>query len=388
MCFYCLFVFYSVPPPFAIVSLSFPCPLRRNNDVIMYKVTVVGSGNWGSVAAKLIASNTLRLNSFHDEVRMWVFEEKLPSGEKLTDVINKTNENVKYLPGIKLGKNVVADPDLENAVKDANMLVFVTPHQFMEGICKRLAGKIRPDAEGISLIKGMEVKKEGPCMISTLISKRLGINCSVLMGANIANEIAMEKFSEATVGYSKNKEAAERWVQLFRTPYFIVTDVQDVEGVELCGTLKNVVAIAAGFVDGLEMGNNTKAAIMRIGLNEMMVFSKMLFPSVKESTYFESCGVADLITTCLGGRNRKVGEAYARYGGKRSFDELEAELLNGQKLQGVLTALEVHEVLSDRGCVHMFPLFSAVHAISAGRLPPSAIVEISNEKPRIAQSRL
>ncbi|KAE8710039.1 Glycerol-3-phosphate dehydrogenase 1-like protein [Hibiscus syriacus] len=175
-----------------------------NNDAqvdFKSRVTVVGSGNWGSVAAKLIASNTVKLNSFHDEVRMWVFEETLQSGEKLTDVINRTNENVKYLPGIKLGKNVIADPDQENAVKDADMLVFHTPHQFMEGICKRLVGKVREDAEGISLIKGMEVKMEGPCMISTLISEQLGINCSVLMGANIANEIAVEKFSEATSGY-------------------------------------------------------------------------------------------------------------------------------------------------------------------------------------------
>ncbi|GMN42638.1 hypothetical protein TIFTF001_011848 [Ficus carica] len=316
------------------------------------RVTVVGSGNWGSVAAKLIASNTLSLPSFHDEVRMWVFEETLPSGEKLTDVINRTNENVKYLPGIKLGKNVVADPDLENAVKDANMLVFVTPHQFMEGICKRLVGKISGDVEAISLIKGME--------------------------------IAVEKFSEATVGYRENRETAEKWVQLFSTPYFIVTPVQDVEGVELCGTLKNVVAIAAGFVDGLEMGNNTKAAIMRIGLREMKAFSKLLFSSVKDSTFFESCGVADLITTCLGGRNRKVAEAFATNGGKRSFDELEAEMLQGQKLQGVSTAREVYEVLSHRGWLELFPLFATVHEISIGRLPPSAIVEHSERKPKFS----
>lgn len=74
-------------------------------------------------------------------------------------------------------------------VKDANMLVFVTPHQFMEGICKSLVGKVNGDVEAISLIKGMEVKREGPCMISTLISEQLGINCCVLMGANIANEV-------------------------------------------------------------------------------------------------------------------------------------------------------------------------------------------------------
>ncbi|KAL4379357.1 hypothetical protein GQ457_02G012150 [Hibiscus cannabinus] len=375
-------------------------PHTVNNDgQVDYKsrVTVVGSGNWGSVAAKLIASNTLKLNSFHDEVRMWVFEETLQSGEKLTEVINRINENAKYLPGIKLGKNVIADPDLENAdvhfvygetgnyaVKDANMLVFVTPHQFMEGICKRLVGKVRQDAEAISLIKGMEVKMEGPCMISTLISEHLGINCSVLMGANIANEIAVEKFSEATVGYRDKREIAEQWVRLFSTPYFLVTPVQDVEGVELCGTLKNVVAIAAGFVDGLDMGNNTKAAIMRIGLREMIAFSKLLFSSVRDSTFFESCGVADVITTCLGGRNRKVAEAFAKNGGKRSFDELEAEMLQGQKLQGVSTAREVYEVLSHRGWLELFPLFATVHEICVGRLPPSAIVEHSEQKPKLS----
>jgi len=71
------------------------------------------------------------------------------------------------------------------------MLVFVTPHQFVEGICKKLVGKVRPGAEAISLIKGMEVKMEGPCMISKLIADTLGINCCVLMGANIANEASI-----------------------------------------------------------------------------------------------------------------------------------------------------------------------------------------------------
>ncbi|CAK9180446.1 unnamed protein product [Ilex paraguariensis] len=391
-------------------------PSLENEVPNKSRVTVVGSGNWGSVAAKLIASNTLKFPSFHDEVRMWVFEETLPSGEKLSEVINRTNENVKYLPGIKLGKNVVADPDLDHAVRDANMLVFVTPHQFMEGICRKIVGKIREDAEAISLIKGMEVKMEGPCMISTLITEQLGINCCVLMGANIANEIAVEKFSEATVGYRQNKEIAEKWVRLFSTPYFMVTAVQDVEGVELCGTLKNVVAIAAGcdllmlflpfyflkhfqllflsngefgtdstgFVDGLEMGNNTKAAIMRIGLREMKAFSKLLFSSVKDNTFFESCGVADLITTCLGGRNRKCADAFARNGGKRSFDELEAELLQGQKLQGVSTAKEVYEVLNHRGWLELFPLFTTVHEICIGHLPPSAIVEYSEHTPKFS----
>ncbi|XP_037408663.1 glycerol-3-phosphate dehydrogenase [NAD(+)]-like isoform X1 [Triticum dicoccoides] len=356
----------------------------ENGHAGRHRVAVIGSGNWGSVASRLLASNTAKLPSFHDEVRMWVFEETLPTGEKLSESINQAHENCKYLPGIKLGANVIADPDLESAVKDANMLVFVTPHQFVEGICKKLVGKLRPGVEAISLIKGMEVKMEGPCMISKLITDTLGINCCVLMGANIANEIAVEKFSEATIGYREDKEAANRWAKLFTTPYFLVAIVEDIEGVELCGTLKNVVAIAAGLVDGLDMGNNTKAAIMRIGLREMRAFSKLLFPSVRDNTFFESCGVADLITTCLGGRNRRVAEAFARNGGKRSFDELEAEMLHGQKLQGVSTAREVYEVLTYHGWQELFPLLSTVHEICIGQLPPTSIVEYSEHTPNLS----
>ncbi|XP_031475937.1 glycerol-3-phosphate dehydrogenase [NAD(+)] [Nymphaea colorata] len=355
------------------------------NGVAKQRVAVIGSGNWGSVAAKLIASNTLRLKDFHDEVRMWVFEETLQSGEKLSHVINGNNENVKYLPGVKLGKNVVADPDLEHTVNDATMLVFVIPHQFVEGVCKQLVGKVGPHVEAISLIKGMEIRKEGCLMMSSLITRILRINCCVLMGANLASEIAEEKLSEATIGYREdNKAVADKWVRLFRTPYFLVASVQDVEGIELCGTLKNIVAVAAGFVDGLDMGTNTKAAIMRIGLREMRVFSKLMFPSVQDTTFFESCGVADLIVTCWGGRNRKIAEAFARAGGKRSFDELEAELLQGQKLQGVSTAYEVYQVLKHRGWQELFPLFSTVHEICAGLLPPTAIVEQCERTPNFS----
>uniref|UniRef100_A0A0E0LAR5 Glycerol-3-phosphate dehydrogenase [NAD(+)] n=1 Tax=Oryza punctata TaxID=4537 RepID=A0A0E0LAR5_ORYPU len=276
-----------------------------------------GDGRWGNAAEireAMSGKGIVKEPSWSHEVRMWVFEEILPTGKKLSESINQANENCKYLPGIKLRANVIADPDLENAVKDANMLVFVTPHQFVEGTCKKLVGKLRPGTEAISLIKGMEAKMEGPCMISKLITDILGINCC----------IAVEKFSEVTIGYKKDKEVATRWAKLFTTPYFLV---EDIEGVELCGTLKNVVAIAAGLVDGLDMGNNTKAAIMRIGLREM------------------------------------------------SFDELEAEMLHGQKLQGVSTAKEVYEVLTYRGWQELFPLLSTVHEICIGQLPPTSIVE-------------
>merc|ERR1712070_557032 len=98
---------------------------------------------------------------------------------------------------------------------------------------------------------------------------------------------------------------------LFNTKSFSVNTVDEVASVELCGALKNVVALAAGFTDGLGMGGNTKAAVVRIGLKEMQSFISHFCPETSMDVFLESCGVADLITTCFGGRNRKCAEAYA-----------------------------------------------------------------------------
>lgn len=110
---------------------------------------------------------------------------------------------------------------------------------------------------------------------------------------------------------------------------------------------QNIVACGAGFVDGLGLGDNTKAAVIRLGLMEMVKFVDVFYPGGKLSTFFESCGVADLITTCYGGRNRKVSEAFVRTG--KSIKELEDEMLNGQKLQGPFTAEEVNYMLKNKG---------------------------------------
>lgn len=105
-------------------------------------------------------------------------------------------------------------------------------------------------------------------------------------------------------------------------------------------------ATGAGFVDGLGLGDNTKAAVIRLGLMEMIKFVDVFYPGSKLSTFFESCGIADLITTCYGGRNRRVAEAFVKTG--KSIKELEDELLNGQKLQGPYTAEEVNFMLKNK----------------------------------------
>ncbi|KAG0367556.1 NAD-dependent glycerol-3-phosphate dehydrogenase N-terminus-domain-containing protein [Gamsiella multidivaricata] len=335
------------------------------------KVALIGSGNWGSAVAKIIGGNVHNFEHFDKEVKMWVFEEQV-DGQNLTDIINTKHENVKYLPGIKLPENVVACPDLVQTCSDATMIVFVVPHQFVAGVCKQLKGKIPANCKAISLIKGIDYNDGGFRLISDMIQDALGIRSCVLSGANIASEVAEGRFCETTIGY-RNRNDGELFRDIFHTPYFRVNIVEDVIGVELCGALKNIIAIGGGLVDGLKLGDNTKAAIIRIGLAEMRKFAQMFYKDVRDATFFESCGVADLITTCAGGRNRKVAEAHVTTG--KSFDQLEQEMLNGQKLQGTSTAKDMYKILSKKGLCHEFPLMTTIYRICYEDLPPIKLVE-------------
>ncbi|KAK5064247.1 Glycerol-3-phosphate dehydrogenase [NAD(+)] [Exophiala bonariae] len=397
-----------------------------------HKVTIIGSGNWGSTIAKMVAESTAEHSDlFERDVQMWVYEEDVQLDEKskhykkssetsqgpqkLTHIINTFHENVKYLPGIALPHNVIANPSLTDSVKDSSILIFNLPHQFILGLCKQLRGHILPYARGISCIKGVNVHESSIGLFSETIGEELGIYCGALSGANIASEVAQEKFSETTVAYdpppidsqaptpatsqgpspvsshvdltqlahkdvtgrpSKVKlrplpqeyQAIDHTTikKLFHRRYFHVRVVSDVAGVSLGGALKNVVAVAAGWVDGLGWGDNAKAAIMRVGLLEMREFGNRFFPhTVNPDTFtVESAGVADLITTCSGGRNHRCAMLSIREG--KSIEEIEARELNGQKLQGAMTAHEVNTFLKSQKAEKDFPLLTAVHNILKG----------------------
>ncbi|KAG2492528.1 hypothetical protein HYH03_009193 [Edaphochlamys debaryana] len=345
-----------------------------------YRVAMIGSGAWASAVVRIIAQNCTSkddpADEFVDEVRMWVYEEDY-EGKKLTEVINTTHENPRYFPGYSLGANVTAVPSIEEAAKDADLLVFCAPHQFMHGICKQLAGKVKPGAAAISLTKGMRVRPEGPQLISQMVRRMLGIDCAVLMGPNIATDIAKEQLSEAVIGY-EIIDTARIFRKLFRRPYFKISLLPDPVGAEMCGTLKNIVALGAGMVDGLDLGPNSKATVMRRGLIEMRSFSKALYPTVRDETFLECCGMGDLIATCYGGRNRLVAQAWTKAaveGKAQSFESLEAELLKGQKLQGVLTSNEVQEILKVRKWEQDYPLFTTINRIINGQLSPTYITD-------------
>ncbi|KAK8865959.1 glycerol-3-phosphate dehydrogenase (NAD(+)) [Kwoniella newhampshirensis] len=339
-----------------------------------HKIAVIGSGSWGSALAKIAAENAWkRKDDFHSEVRMWV-REKIVNGKPLTHVINRTHLNSRYLPDITLPKNLVAVPHLKDVVKDATLIIFVVPHQFLHTVLSELSrpGVLTPGARAISAIKGVEVNGTDIQTFASLIEAKVGTPCSALSGANIALEVAMGQFCETTIGCPTHNDSL-LWSAVFDAPSFRVRTVEDVNGVSLGGALKNVVALAAGFVDGLGLGGNTKAAILRIGLKEMTEFCLEFFEGSQAETFSnESAGIADLITTCYGGRNRKCAEEFVKSG--QSFEHIERKLLNGQKLQGTATAEEVNNFLVARKRAHAYPLFEKVYKIAFEGMSPKQLV--------------
>ena len=423
----------------AVAKMATLAPHERR-----HKVTILGSGNWyvkgitfiahganrrlrrGSTIAKLVAENTAAHSDlFEPDVQMWVYEETvtLPESskhydassdlctkpQKLTTLINHFHENVKYLPNIDLPHNIHANPSVEDSVKNSTVLVFNLPHQFINNLCKQLTGHILPYARGISCIKGVDVSTSNISLFSETIGAKLGIYCGALSGANIATEVALEKFSETTVAYDPPPMDSSRFATpkgpsphsssldltaltedttslkgkvklkalpaeyppldhitlhtLFHRPYFHVHTVSDVTAVSLAGALKNVVALAAGFMSGLQWGDNAKAAIMRVGLLEMVKFGHTFFPDsgIRTETFTEeSAGVADLITSCSSGRNYRCAKMAIEKG--VGVDIVEKEELNGQVLQGLGTAREVNAFLKSRGQEEEFPLMTAVYS--------------------------
>jgi glycerol-3-phosphate dehydrogenase (NAD+) len=369
---------------------------------------------------------------------MWVYEEEVTIPEssphynsskgnapqKLTDIINTYHENVKYLPNIALPKNLIANPSVQDAVEGSSILIFNLPHQFIGRISKQLQGHILPFARGISCIKGVNVTSSEISLFSEWIGEGLGIYCGALSGANIANEIAAEKWSETTIAYDpppmdsrvntptgpspsssqinltitpadgEHRDVSGKvskvklralpkdyppldhavFKSLFWRPYFHVRMVSDVAGVSLGGALKNIVALAAGFVDGRGWGDNAKAAVMRVGLLEMVKFGKEFFGQTVHAGTFteESCGVADLITSCSGGRNFRCAKMAVER--NVSVDEVEQTELNGQKLQGTSTAKEVNSFLKSKGKEADYPLFAAVLSASFLSLPCTKVL--------------
>merc|ERR1712062_64219 len=205
----------------------------------------------------------------------------------------------------------------------------------------------------------------------------------------MGKDIAAEQWCETTIGYDcRNIAVAEAWQQILDTPNFKVDLIADISGVQICGALKNLVAVAVGFADGLGYGTNTKSALMRIGVLEMKKFCCLFFPESTEDVYFgKSAGFADLVTTCFGGRNVRCASEFVKRGGpegKVDWANVEADILGNQKMQGQLTCKEIYTLLCEHDVVDEFPLFKQCYEISFNKIAAESLIQrFRNDTPRV-----
>ncbi|KAF9763103.1 Glycerol-3-phosphate dehydrogenase [NAD(+)], cytoplasmic [Nosema granulosis] len=336
------------------------------------RIGVIGTGNWGTTLAKMIANNVTKKNAskyFDKTVVLWGIEEKY-EGELLSSVINLQHINKKYLDGVELPHNIFCTSDISKFT-DIDIVVVALPHQFI-GTMESFKNVIKNNCIAVSVIKGFIDHPNGSItLISSYLKDLLGCRISVLMGANIATEVARGTISEGTLGYN-DEDSKEILYYMLNSYSYRVTCVKDIPGVELVGSLKNVVALGCGLVEGLGYSGNTKVAIMRNGIIEIRRFLKFFYPESKDETIFQSCGIADLIVSCLEGRNYKFGVMKGKE--DMSLEDFE-ESIGGQKIQGTGTAEAIFNFLVFKKRTTDFPLFVNTYMIFVENSEPSEILK-------------
>ncbi|HUQ41131.1 MAG TPA: NAD(P)H-dependent glycerol-3-phosphate dehydrogenase [Candidatus Limnocylindrales bacterium] len=262
----------------------------------MTSVAVLQAGSWGTTLAVILARD-----AGHDVV-LWTRD------EAHARALTTDRENAKYLPGIAVPERVVITSDLARAVADADDLIVAAPSIGVATLRDRLAPLLRPAHRILSATKGLA--HDGTRM-SELWSEVVGAErVAVLSGPNISREIAAGR-PAATVIASSEPETARRFQALTGTAMFRSYTDADVVGVELCGALKNIIALGAGAVDGMGYGDNAKAGFITRGLAEIARYAFAC--GANPLTVAGLAGVGDLIATCMSkhSRNRTVGELLA-----------------------------------------------------------------------------
>lgn len=305
------------------------------------KVAVVGDGAWGTALALL-------LNSKGYDVRVWgAFPE-------YTRDLIATRQNYKYLPGVPLPDSLTFTNDLEGAVQNARLIVMAVPSHLMRQVARRVAGALHEPVPLVSVAKGVEggtFKR-----MSQVIQEETRLpQIAALSGPSHAEEVA-RNMPTAVVAAAAQLSLAAFVQETFSCPTLRVYTNVDIVGVELCATLKNVLAIGAGAIDGYELGDNAKSALLTRGLVEIVRFGTALGGNVE--SFFGLAGIGDLITTCFSkhSRNRSFGERIAR--GMSVEDALHASM---GVVEGYRNAQIVHQIAAQTG-IDM-PLTEAIYRV-------------------------
>ncbi len=317
-------------------------------------VTIIGDGGMGTVLAMLLCEKGIT-------ARMWGYDAR-----QLAEV-EQSRENRKFLPGYRLPDSLVFEAADERAMAGAELIVSAVPCQYMRGVWERLRGHVPAGIPIVSVAKGIE--NETLLRPTQILADVLGqgVVPAALSGPTIADELA-RKLPATACAAAEDEALATRIQRTFTCPWLRVYTNLDLVGVELAGAMKNVIAIAAGVIDGVGAGDNAKAALLARGLAEIKRLG--LAMGAHEHTFAGLTGLGDLVTTCVSpkGRNRSFGE---RVGKGLSVEQ--AQRATESVVEGVSTCESV-VALAARYGVEM-PITQAVYEVLFEKKPVQAAIE-------------
>lgn len=313
----------------------------------MSKISVIGSGGWGTAVAVMLAENG-------HEVTLWSYLEEESQNLK------KYRENKPFLPGVKLPDNIIFTSKLEDCLSGRDIIVTATPSHAIRTTARNMAKYIKDGQIIVNISKGIE---EGTYLTLSKVIKQEIPNCeiAVMSGPSHAEEVS-RKIPTTNVVAAENEKIAVFVQDVFMNPNFRVYTNPDVLGVELGGSLKNVIALCAGIIDGMNLGDNTKAALMTRGLVEMSRLGVAM--GAQPETFNGLSGVGDLIVTCtsMHSRNRRAG---ILIGQGKTAEEAQNEVK--MVVEGVRTCRAAKE-LSDKVGIEM-PIVNEAYKVLFEGMP-------------------
>lgn len=322
---------------------------------MMVRVGVMGGGAWGTALANVLAGKG-------HAVTLWARE------PQVVQDINQWHQNKTFLPEVPLHQGLSASSSLAEVCRDKDLLLSVVPAQFVRAVMQEAAPFIAPSVPIVSASKGIETTslKLIKDVLEEIIPGITEQQLCFLSGPTFAREVALGKPAAATIA-GRNAEATRMAQELISTPFFKLYQSSDIVGVEVGGAVKNVIAIAAGIVDGLGLGHSARAGVMTRGLNEMMRLGVEL--GAQALTFLGLCGLGDLILTCTGdlSRNRTMGLELAK-------GRTREEILGSRQAvtEGVATAEAIHRLAGKLSLE--LPICEEIYQILFHHKSPSAAV--------------
>lgn len=328
-------------------------------------VTVIGAGSFGTALAMV-------LDQAGNKVQIWARE------AEIANRINEDHINPSYLNDIELAESIIAYNDIDKCIRSQDMVVFATPSHAL----REVAEKIKPCLNGheilVTVAKGIEndtFNTMSQVLIEVMEGTTFEDNIGVLYGPSHAEEVGKLK-PTTVVAAAYSTRTAKIIQETFLTPMFRVYVNNDVIGVEIGGSVKNIMAIAAGIVDGAELGDNAKAALITRGLHEMKRMGQML--GAHSDTFSGLTGMGDLIVTCTSShsRNRSVGY---RIGQGEKLDDI----INSMNMvaEGVKTTKSVQD-WAQKNNIEM-PITQAVHSVLFENMDPrDALYKLMTRDPK------